>query len=252
VASTALPVYPIEGTISFAIIEDTVTVIDAGIPTPSLGLHTPRAPSPALQPYFAFFASHNITVTDVQLVVLTGTGWAHMCALGDLVRMTGARVVVHEAAAATVSGQERHPVADRLEEAGVSLRPVPVARTVRDGDRLSFLGGSHVIEMPGHGPGAICIHSPSTRSLCVGDALRIAEGGGLLSPVTCPNPAARRLRQAFAKRLDDLRRLAALDVRCLFAAYSDIEGGPRVLEGDIRGKIQSHLQEFDRMLEQDS
>lgn len=54
--------------------------------------------------------------------------------------------------------------------------PLNVNKTLKDNDELPYCGGIKIIHTPGHTPGHICIYHPNSKTLIVGDALRVVNG----------------------------------------------------------------------------
>ncbi|MCE5213985.1 MAG: MBL fold metallo-hydrolase [Methanobacterium sp.] len=59
--------------------------------------------------------------------------------------------------------------------------PLKVNATLKDDDELPYSGGIKIIHTPGHTPGHICIYHKKSKTLIVGDALRVV-GGQLIGP----------------------------------------------------------------------
>src|SRR5256714_850136 len=174
------------------ILENQLTLIDAGLP------NSVRAIDRAI-------IALGRSPTEVRRVVCTHGHFDHAGGAAELARRDRVEVLIHEAALATLP----LPVPAAVRRPGrrifVALTPLPARATpLRDGDVLPVLGGLHVVHLPGHTPGTICLYAPRDRLLFVGDALQARLG-----------------RVGFASRLysDDwamarasVRRLAELDV----------------------------------------
>lgn len=54
--------------------------------------------------------------------------------------------------------------------------PLKVNKTLKDNDELPYSGGIKIIHTPGHTPGHICIYHQKSKTLIVGDAMRVVDG----------------------------------------------------------------------------
>jgi glyoxylase-like metal-dependent hydrolase (beta-lactamase superfamily II) len=175
--------------------DDGLTVVDTGVPgSASAILHAVqvlgREPS------------------DVKEIVLTHYHDDHRGSASELVAKTGAQVLAHRLEAPFISGSQpqipanlvdfERPIAEgvlarmapqraaegpfSLEELGRALMdnaatgtaPVPVTRTVEDGDQTA--GGGQIVHIPGHTPGSIALLAPTIGVLFTGDTLASNEG----------------------------------------------------------------------------
>jgi glyoxylase-like metal-dependent hydrolase (beta-lactamase superfamily II) len=181
------------------IVEDGLTLIDAGLPNSVSAID--RA-----------ITALGHSPTELRRVVCTHGHFDHAGGAAEFAGRDGVEVLIHQADLAnlplTVPAAVRRP-GRRL---FVALTPLPARATaLRDGDELPVLGGLHVVHVPGHTPGSICLYAPRDRILFVGDALQARLG-----------------RVGFASRLysDDwagarasMKRLAELDVETIVFSH---------------------------------
>ncbi|MCX4845591.1 MBL fold metallo-hydrolase [Streptomyces sp. NBC_00893] len=174
---------------------------------------------------------------DLRHLVLTHSHIDHMGSAADLVEATGARVLAGAVDAPFIRGTAPEPqpvytVPERtLHEqimagfAEADVRPpqhVPVDVELHDGDTLDGWGEPvHVLHVPGHTPGSIALHFPSSGVLFPGDLVATAEGRAILGPFNVDR------EQAIAS----FRRLASLDVEVLCVPHGEpvLKGAREVL-----------------------
>ncbi|MEU1090320.1 MBL fold metallo-hydrolase [Streptomyces sp. NPDC005892] len=174
---------------------------------------------------------------DLRQIVLTHSHLDHMGSAADLVEVTGARVLAGAPDAPFVRGTapEPRPVHTASERAlhervvaGFSeadVRParhLPVDGELHEGDSVSDWGEPvHVLHVPGHTPGSIALHLPSSGVLFPGDIVATAEGRAILGPFNVDR------EQAIAS----FRRLASLEVEVVCVPHGEpvLKGASEVL-----------------------
>jgi glyoxylase-like metal-dependent hydrolase (beta-lactamase superfamily II) len=160
------------GARSYLVLDETITVIDAGNPGSGARIlaavrELGRAPE------------------DVRDIVITHAHIDHVGGLPELQQQVPARTAIHFAEARDLETAEPlpnpfvNPVLGRLfapyliwNDPGCARVDLPVA----DGDELPVFGGLRVVHAPGHTPGSISLHFPAKGVLIVGDAMQFRFG----------------------------------------------------------------------------
>ncbi|MEV1288628.1 MBL fold metallo-hydrolase [Micromonospora sp. NPDC049679] len=152
---------------SYAFVDDdgSVTLVDCGLK---------KAPARIV----AGLAAIGKTPADVTRILLTHAHPDHAGGAAEMVRRTGAPLVVHGADMSYAeTGQAPEP--DQSLFAGRLFSRLPrgkfpavqVAEPLADGDLLDVGGGLRVVHTPGHSPGHVSLLHEPTRVLITGDAL---------------------------------------------------------------------------------
>jgi glyoxylase-like metal-dependent hydrolase (beta-lactamase superfamily II) len=198
------------GSNAFLIVDDELTLIDAG--------H--RGSILTLRRYLSRIGRD---VSEIARIVCTHGHPDHIGGVQEIAKASGAQVLMHPA------DTERLRI--RLGEV-FSGRPRPGAiiayltqapsdtTALNEGDVLPALGGLQVIHTPGHTPGSICLYSPTRRLIIVGDILQRLRG-----QVTYPNHVFTD-DMGLARR--SIARLATLDIETIyFSHYPALRDGAR-------------------------
>jgi glyoxylase-like metal-dependent hydrolase (beta-lactamase superfamily II) len=123
---------------------------------------------------------NGFSADQIRTIILTHSDIDHAGGVSRLKEMTGARVAIHEADAARLSG-EKPPKAAKgalgalMKMAGglMKFKPVKPDVLLKEGDKIS---GLTVIHTPGHTEGSISLLT-ANGVLFVGDALRTGNDG---------------------------------------------------------------------------
>jgi glyoxylase-like metal-dependent hydrolase (beta-lactamase superfamily II) len=190
------------GSVAYLIVEDRLTLIDAGL----AGSRLPLA---------LYLRRIGRSPEEIASVVCTHAHPDHIGGVRGIVGGRSIEVLMHDADATSLRRRARDVLArpSRGALAGLLSRVPGDVRPLRDGDLLPVLGGLEVIHTPGHTPGMICLYLRQQGLLFVGDALQVIAGR--LSGPSHLFSDDRRLAVRSAARL------AALDVEAIcFAHYA--------------------------------
>jgi glyoxylase-like metal-dependent hydrolase (beta-lactamase superfamily II) len=169
------------GATAYAILEDEITVIDAGMHGSLPRLHaaiTALGRSPA----------------DIARFIVTHGHPDHVGGAG------GAPILMHPADRDRALHLNAGTIARRF-----ALRRLPPTTDLRDGEVLPVLGGLRVVHTPGHTPGSVCLYAARDGLLFSGDAFWRDAGGSLHRP-------NRYWSEDLTSARASVRRLAELDI----------------------------------------
>jgi len=171
---------------------------------------------------------------EISLIIITHNHFDHAGGLGELRKLTRAKVAAHKADIYDVNGQLPYP---RLVQKTLQVRPFSALRSFlgvgsRDvdiqlsgGEVLKPLGGLKVIHAPGHTPGSICLLSPQHKLLIVGDTLVKHS-----QTIHFPHKSASTDRP---QAVESVKRLAGLDFEIICFGHG------RPLMESARAKLQA-------------
>lgn len=212
---------PMDGTSAFLLVEDEITVIDAGW----------RGKGSRV---LDFLRTLGRSPEEISYIISTHYHLDHIGGVAQLKDSSPGRAAIHESEIQYVerkSGEKLpNPAKNRL--LGLLLSPVlsfyhppsfSVDLPLQDGTRLHQLGGMEVIHTPGHTPGSISLHFPQQGLLIAGDALQYKRNRlGLPS---------RWFSSDMEQAKESVRRLARLDfdTLCLSHFLAIQSGAARVL-----------------------
>lgn len=194
------------GADSFLLVEDRLTLIDAGMVGSRLMLER-------------YLRRIGRRMDELDRIICTHGHPDHIGGVRELVRdRTDLEVFIHPADLAGVQRPLRESLAtseDRSERRGriiQSLTRTPSAASpIEDGALLPMLGGLRVVHTPGHTPGSICLYAERLRLLFTGDVLQVIRGRlTYASAFFSHDPAGARA---------SVDRLAALDVDAIALSH---------------------------------
>lgn len=163
-------------------------------------------------------AAHQLSIADVETVLLTHQDGDHVAALPSLLEQTDATVMAHREAVPYIDGSTELVKGDRRYD------PVPVDLELVEGVRFrTNAGPMDVIFTPGHAPGHISLHFPDHSTLLAGDAVT-AEDGALAGP-------NKQFTPDMSGALDSVETLTDFDIDRILCYH----GGPvRADSDDLR------------------
>ncbi|MFQ6030058.1 MAG: MBL fold metallo-hydrolase [Dehalococcoidia bacterium] len=181
---------PMDGTSAFLLVEDEITVIDAGW----------RGKGSRV---LDFLRTLGRSPEEISYIISTHYHLDHIGGVAQLKDSSPGRAAIHESEIQYVerkSGEKLpNPAKNRL--LGLLLSPVlsfyhppsfSVDLPLQDGTRLHQLGGMEVIHTPGHTPGSISLHFPQQGLLIAGMPCNIKGTGWACPPAGSPPTWSRR------------------------------------------------------------
>ena len=181
------------------ILEERVTLIDAGLPGSRAGIGMA-------------LGIHGRSLADVARVVCTHGHPDHAGGAAALAA-DGAEVLIHPADAALLP--IRMADVARRTGPGAAVRRAHAGPRVHeplsDGDVIPALGGLEVIHTPGHTPGSVCLWAPRDGLLFTGDLLQ-RRFGRIICASSIFSDDVRAARRS-------VQRLADLDVRMIIFGH---------------------------------
>lgn len=196
---------PLVSTGAFLLLEEQITVIDAGW----------RASGRRVLEYLDSLGRFP---QEISYILSTHYHLDHIGGIAHIQERSSGKVAVHESEVSFVQGSDgkrlpnpaRNPLIGFLMSPIFSLlrpRRFSVDLPLKDGSRLDLLGGLEVVHSPGHTPGSISLYFPRQGLLMVGDALQCRRG-----KLELPS---RWFSTDMAQAKESVRRLAQLDFEVL-------------------------------------
>jgi glyoxylase-like metal-dependent hydrolase (beta-lactamase superfamily II) len=152
------------GSTAFLVVEDRLTLIDAGLVGSRLSLER-------------YLRRIGRSIDELDRIICTHGHPDHIGGVRELAG-DGVEVLIHPADLAGIEVTLREVVRDRRR--GTLLhyltRHPGATMPMVDGDVIPILGGLHVIHTPGHTPGSVCLWAPAHRLLFTGDVLQVLRG----------------------------------------------------------------------------
>ena len=187
------------GATAYAILDDEITIIDAGM----------RGSLPRLH---AALRALGRSPEEIRRFVVTHAHPDHLGGVG------GAEVLIHPADRRRALRLNAGTIAR-----GFALRRLGTTTDLAEGTVLPVLGGLRVIHTPGHTPGSVCLYAERAGVLFSGDSVWCDARGTLHRPNRYWSEDLRAARSS-------VTRLAALDVgTILFGHLPPLEGAARRL-----------------------
>ena len=200
------------GSKSYLVVEDEITLIDAGL----------QGSGTLLRRYLDGIGR---SPRDVKRIVCTHGHPDHIGGVREIAAMTGAEVLMHEADVLRLKMDMKGALKELRPWAFVAAitRGPEDATPMPDDSVIPALGGLRVVHTPGHTPGSVCLYSAAHRLLIVGDVLQVIRGSLSLPSLV--------FTEDMALARSSIARLAELDVRTIcFAHYPTWrEGGGEAL-----------------------
>jgi glyoxylase-like metal-dependent hydrolase (beta-lactamase superfamily II) len=152
----------------------------------------------------------------IHTIILTHFHIDHIGNVGELRKVTKAKVAIHERDAPYLSGEKPMPMPKKRSLLRQILRffirvaPVRPDILLRDGDTIA---GFTCIHAPGHTPGSTCFYDPEKKVIFVGDAI-VTPGGVIHGPVEeySADPVQARA---------SLEKIAGLDFDTLLSGHGE-------------------------------
>jgi glyoxylase-like metal-dependent hydrolase (beta-lactamase superfamily II) len=118
-------------------------------------------------------------LSQVRSIVLTHSHFDHVGNAAEIVRLSGAPILAHRDEVPYIERTQTLPSRSLVQRLLMALEervlprqsPLPVSKTLEDGDVVDAAGGMRVIHTPGHTPGSICLYQAQLQVLLCGDTL---------------------------------------------------------------------------------
>ena len=198
------------GSNSFLIVEDELTLIDAG----HVG---------SIRLLRGQLARIGRDVHEITRIICTHGHPDHIGGAHEIAHATGAPVHMHPGDVERLRIRFRDVIEARAMPGAIIAYLTPLPKhvvPVDDGAVIPVLGGLRVVHTPGHTPGSICLYAPERRLVIVGDVLQ-RRRGELTGPSYLFSDDMGLARRSIA-------RIAELDIdTILFAHFPPLHEGAR-------------------------
>ncbi|MBM4241480.1 MAG: MBL fold metallo-hydrolase [Euryarchaeota archaeon] len=187
---------------SYLVVDDEIMIIDTGMPGNSRKILDYLRNTLKRDP------------SDIKTIVLTHHHFDHVGGLGELKRITGAKVAAHIDDAYYISGKKTPDSLFARAITGIfklikRSQLVEVDIILEDGDKI---GDYQVLHTPGHTPGSISLYNPKNKAIFVGDILRCVKGE-IKGPVPRFTPDIRKANES-------LKKLGDLDIEVILTGHT--------------------------------
>ncbi len=199
--------FPTGGSSAFIVLEDKITVIDAGR----------RASGLQIISYLRYLGR---SPKEISNVFATHYHLDHIGGIARLKETSAASVAIHQSEAPLVQGERNLPSPFQNPLAALLMAPFvwlnrphkfSVDLRLQDGDTFDTLGGMEIVHTPGHTPGSISLYFRREGLLIAGDALEYRDGSLQLP--------SRPFTSDMAQAKESIRRLAQLDCEVLCLSH---------------------------------
>ncbi len=196
---------PFLATTAFLLLEENVTVIDAGWRVSGRRM-------------LQFLSDLGRSPEEISYIVSTHFHLDHIGGIAHLQENSSGKIAAHESEVPFLQQKDGHRLPSPTPNQALTLLMAPLFALLKprkflvdvhlkDGSKLEPLGGMEIVHTPGHTPGSISLNFPEKGLLMVGDALQY-KGGKLGLP-------SRVFSTDISQAKESIRRLAQLDFEVL-------------------------------------
>ena len=169
--------------------------------------------------------------SDIKYIVLTHSDIDHVGGAAEVKKLTGAKLVIHEADAGVLTGKAKGKhvkgllgLLFKLMAQVIRFQTVEPDIIIKDNIDLA---GFKIIHTPGHTDGSICLYQPG-KVLFAGDALRSDQSGN-------PEPPSKMMAADILQAKASVTLIAGLDFDTLLVGH----GAP--VKGEASAKVKKLL-----------
>lgn len=150
----------------------------------------------------------HISLTDLEIIILTHCHYDHTGGAGGVAGITGAKIAIHKNDALLLG----NPNASASSMFGMKA-PVIIPEILLEGGEK--FGDLEIIHTPGHTPGGICLYDPKSRKLFSGDTV-FQDGSFGRTDLYGGNSS---------QLVSSIKKLTLIDVDIMYPGHGDIVGG---------------------------